>query len=154
MKLSLVVLALSVSCCYAQNAKVIALSPTEAVEAKHLADARADLAKQQAEFDLKIRRKYAMEEIVYPSTACITLDLHGTCTPPKPTPEQEAAAHDWKPSEGWEGGIQYSEDYKFIVPAPYTPPKSTSCSWVTPAYTTTPTTGWTVVGDPIQHFVN
>lgn len=135
---------------FSQSAKVIALDPADAKEAKRLADARAALLKDQADFDEKIKHKYASHVVQYPTSACISgmvvthqdgTQVHigpDTCTPPKPTDADQEHARDYRPLEGWEGGIQYSEDYRFIVPVPYVPPKNSwgnSCFVTNPAYT-------------------
>lgn len=132
---------------YPQTAKVIALSPEDAAQAKSLYEQKAAIEKKIVDFQAKIDDKYTMVVHNYPTSACITgmsvTHKDGTeenlyvppCVPLKVTPEQEKASHVREHEFGWQYGFEFSEDYKFIVPKTYSPPQSVSCFWANPAYT-------------------
>jgi hypothetical protein len=115
---------------HAQTAKVIALSPEDAAQAKSLYEQKAALEKKIADFQAKIDDKYTMVYHDYPTSACIQLCPNGVCpkTPctdfPKVSEEDKKRAHVREHEFGWVGGFEFSDDYKFIVPKPYTPPKT------------------------------
>lgn len=112
----------------AQTAKVIALSPEDAAQVKSLYEQKAAIEKQLADLQKKIADKYTMVYHDYPTSACLQICPNGVCpnTPctdfPKVTEEEKKAAHVRERAFGWEGGFEFSEDYKFIVPKPYTAP--------------------------------
>lgn len=78
---------------FGQTAKVIALSPADAAEAKSLYAQRDAIEKKIADLHVKIEHAYVI--LAQP-------------------PEHPDWVMNWKP--GWGGGFQFSEDFKFIVP--------------------------------------
>lgn len=120
MKIITFVVAVAISIgAHAQTAKVIALSPEDAKVAKELIQAQDALTKRKAEFEASIRAKYltAQKGESYTST------FGGE-----------------RIRSGWDYGFEFSEDWKYIVPAPtprYQTTLSTGCS-----YSTTPAIGW------------
>lgn len=106
---------------HAQTAKVIQLSPEDAAQAKSLHEQKEALDKKIADLQQKIHDNYLSVEVQYPTTACIAFNRAETCIPRKPTPAEEKAARGLGPKKGWESGkFEYSDDFKFIVPAPLT----------------------------------
>ena len=105
--LIIAVLALPAS---SQTAKVIPLTADEAIKAKQLHDAARTAQKASDEFDQAISSKYA-----WASGSVIQ------------------GAHIAK--EGWDYGIEFSEDYRFIVPKrlPQPSPYVNGCMQFTPA---------------------
>jgi hypothetical protein len=91
MKTLLVVLGLCVAA-FAQNAKVIALSPSDAAKSQQLHEAAIAAQKAVEDFDKEVDHKYT-----YDSSAAIQ-PVH---------------------KKGWESGVEYSEDWRFIVPKTY-----------------------------------
>lgn len=129
---------------YGQTAKVAALSPEDTERAMQLRHARDKAAEAVTAFDKLMRDKYVSDlkderkDICSPGAYLITttqgLTLCGLSTGCKePTKEElEKAKADRDsyearcyrtvkvphPREGWENGINYSEDFRYIVPVP------------------------------------
>jgi hypothetical protein len=112
--------------CFAQTAKVIALTPDETDDIRLMQNTLTNLLQaveeQKAEiaaYDLKIEQKYI--SLRFPTTASICIEtkedlakgIH--CLPP-PLPLVDDPDKSWQRMDGWENGFEYSEDYKFIVP--------------------------------------
>jgi hypothetical protein len=141
---AIVTLALGCVPVLAQTAKVVQLSPQDAIKAKQLYDAQVAAEKAYTDFRIDIGNRYVSHEVTSPATACAvivtpgqSIDFSASCTPPKPTPDQEAASHSFQFNQGWWEGFDFSEDFKFIVPKDYPKYPTTSggmgCSYVTPA---------------------
>jgi hypothetical protein len=146
----------------AQTAKVIPLSSTDTQKMKELVAARDAADKALADYRDSIRKRYAETEyeredwgsgiavgnLTISTSWCeVRADKNGNMKqycpqecPPKPekpvkTPPEppRKMVKDWKAKPGWENGIEFSDDYKFIVPAAeprgFTTPLS---PWVTP----------------------
>ena len=113
--------------CYAQTAQVIQLTPDESRQAAALYAQKAEVEAKIAALQTSITEKYTKETRTYVfCTSCVT--YLGTKT-------------------GWEGGFEYSTDFKFIVPAPQpTTFGASGCTYLNPAVNTftaipaTPTT--------------
>lgn len=153
MKIALALLALSLAA-QAQTAKVIELSPDEAKEAVKLDQQRKalDLEEQNFRYNLAIHHKIAIE---YPTTASFCIVPKGALScdaGPAPKPDHRAVEY----KNDWSNGFEYSEDYRFIVPAktPSAPTNCyasmlTNCSFTSPFYTTTPAWG-TTLANPVS----
>jgi hypothetical protein len=132
---------------YAQTAKVIALSPADAAEAKDLYAQRDAINKKIADLQTKVTTKYLMEEKPGPGNSFIAYSTW--CTNPSgqmiacvPTPaekraraeqeEKEKKMHHLELKEGW-FSFEFSDDFKFIVPLTYKPTPSTTC-YANPAW--------------------
>jgi hypothetical protein len=93
---------LAASPLFGQTAKVIALSPEDAAQAKALFTQKAEIEKKIKHLEDAVHDKYLITPHHGPS------GLYGTY------------------KEGWSAGFDYSEDFKFIVPKVYVP-SSTNC---------------------------
>lgn len=122
MKHFFAVIALSIATTVsAQTAKVVALSPEDAAQAKALYDAQQKANKQLDDFRQAITNKYAMEdreEGHLTGVVCGEWTKDGLlqatpCKEPK-TPPKKVMRRVLK--EGWFYGFAFSEDFKFIVP--------------------------------------
>lgn len=94
-------LAMLLLCCgfaLSQNAKVIALTPADAAKAKELHEAALNAQKAVADFDKLIRERY---------------------TDAKPDAKGDLYMSSTK--VGWEAGVEYSDDWLFIVPKAFPP---------------------------------
>ena len=127
----LAIIVILVAPLHCQTAKVVALSPEDAAKAKRLYDAKIAAEMAYAEFQQDIANRYVSHEVISPATACATICTQQSCpstscTPPKPTPEQEKASHSFQLNHGWWDGFNFSEDFRFIVPqeAPKLPTQS------------------------------
>ncbi len=130
---------------HGQTAKVVQLSPEDAKQAKALDDAQNELTAKITAFRETVKQKYLVTTERKEAGDCFagTLTLNATAgalvfgdgtlslkpaekpqSPPKPAPYYRL---------GWRcGDYQYSDDFRFIVPAPapsYTP--SPSCATFT-----------------------
>ena len=111
---------------YAQTAKVIQLTPAETAEAKHLQAVQVDISKRMQALRGAIEARY-ISRSNESDGQCHTISVGTYC------PRQMF--------EGWSGGFEYSEDFKFIVPvrsSDFVIPATTS-SWVIPAIGSTTT---------------
>lgn len=102
----------------AQTAKVIQLTPDDAIQAKTLYDAQIALDKQKADFHTAIVKKYLVvkrgDKDWGDQGVVFSLDSAGI------TVKTSYRA-------GWGyGNFEYSEDFKFIVPVPVPTPYSSS----------------------------
>lgn len=135
MKIALALLALSLAA-QAQTAKVIELSPEDAVKAKSLYEQQVSIGKQIDDLKMQVQKKYLKPakgetcNIYYSSGECYT--------------------------SSWATGFEYSDDFRFIVPAktPSAPTNCygsmlTNCSFTSPFYTTTPFWG-TTLANPVS----
>jgi len=122
MKLLIITLAMLLPV-QAQTAKVIPLSPQDAVERQSLERQRADIDKKIRDLDAKIRKQYtavlegepdASNDYVdsaFTFTGVVTecFSTTGSC---ETTPLPRRFVY----RRGWEYGVVYSEDFKYIVP--------------------------------------
>lgn len=120
----------------AQTAKVIALSPADAAEAKDLYAQRDAILKKIDDLHQKIADKYLSDVKPGPgglfsggyivSGCALTLQANGNVQPcPPPTAAEKKAEEDRKAKEklqhhlerkyGW-SSFEFSEDFKFVVP--------------------------------------
>jgi hypothetical protein len=107
MKLTLLsVLLLAATTLHAQTAKVIQLNPEDAALAKSLHEQKEALDKKIADFDDGVRKHYLLETKKEGNILTFAFCSNGPC----PTYKQ-----------GWSGGFEFSDDYKFIVPTPLRP---------------------------------
>lgn len=109
MKYLMVTMLLLAVSAQAQTAQVIQLSPADAKQAKALHDELATIKARVESFDEGIARKYSGKE-------CVSLHVAGAVVPCTKTDEK---AYMIGVSPGWENGFEYSEDYRFIVPKPF-----------------------------------
>jgi hypothetical protein len=132
---------------HGQTAKVIQLSPEDAAQRKTLEDQRTAIEQKIKDFDDSLRQRYTtvlegdkdasaysadttlfIGALSTPSFTCVVGDLstdpvdekrHYDC---QKALEAERAKTSPKPHLmyrlGWEQGVIYSDDFKFIVPAP------------------------------------
>lgn len=117
---------------FGQSAKVIALSPADAAQAKSLYAQQADIEKRIADLQASITHKYLLaskEEEGHTNTIGYgTKDFM------------------WV-KNGWgTGAFQFSEDFKFIVPSPVSNsiPYTHVCCSSSPFFTVGPATGLTI----------
>lgn len=103
MKTSLVMVVLIMSlACFAQDAKVIALSREDSVQADNLYRAMLDAQKAYAGFQKKIAKTYLLTEEKVPGS-------HDSAS--------ATTAYFTRYREGFDfGAFKFSEDFKFIVP--------------------------------------
>ena len=121
----------------AQSAKVIPLSTEDAAEAKSLSDQQAALEKKKEDFRKSIERKYlttmsdqkdassCLAEVT-DGTSVVTLvgplngNVSGLGIPTDKPPVERKPYPVYK--SGWDcGRFEYSEDFRYIVPAPEPP---------------------------------
>jgi hypothetical protein len=119
-----------------QDAKVIALTPEEARQAKFMQD-QVDIAiKRQKDFYESLRHKYTQSMtmgcslfqaygvtnggsiVVNGQGEIHGVDKDGKPIPPPPPCKKEPQYHD---KSGWGDGFRYSEDFKYIVPVQQKP---------------------------------
>lgn len=112
--------------------KYYELTPQETKKAQDLRTAKEAAIKAVDDYDTVIGRKYAMDMIQYPTAACAQLfNKDGKAITPNqcppnfdhPSEAELEKGRDYKWKDGWLNGMQYSEDFKIIVPA--TAPKYT-----------------------------
>jgi hypothetical protein len=107
--------------CYAQSAKVIALSESDASSIASLYKQKQDIQNKIDKLKIEIGNKYTKTDDYYSSTGCFSVNGSGqlsltTCEQPKLTQGQEEQNKVYIPKVGWENGFEFSEDFKFIVP--------------------------------------
>jgi hypothetical protein len=130
---------------HGQTAKVIQLSPEDAAQRKALEDQRTEIERKIKDFDLDIQRRYTTvlegdkdaSGYAYfygisfgaAGSSAITAGCFRTLTTTDQAYEDcekrqdaERAKNPPPPQRmyrsGWEQGVIYSDDFKFIVPAP------------------------------------
>lgn len=113
--------------------KYYALTPQETKKVLDLRAVKDAAIKAVADYDMVIAKKYAMDMIQYPTAACAQLfNKDGKAITPNqcppnfdhPSEAELEKGRDYKWKDGWYNGMQYSEDFKIILPA--TAPKYTS----------------------------
>lgn len=109
---------------FAQTAKYVTLTPTDAQQAKALDDKVDAAMKERADFQKQITKRYTIEDHCdrsncYTYHEPITIGVFGPFT------VNGSVQDDHKPKEktlyyknGFDQGWQYTEDYKLIVPVP------------------------------------
>lgn len=104
---------------FGQSAKVVQLSPDDATTAKSLDAQQKDIQHQIKAFESRVRKKYLVK----------TTDRNGSCQ-----------SLDGEIISGWGcGEFEYSEDFKFIVPATPAPKSSCGPMWMSsPVNASTP----------------
>lgn len=116
----------------AQSVKYYALTPQETKRSIDIRAAKDAAIKAVADYDMVIAKKYAMDMIQYPTAACAQLfNKDGKAITPNqcppnfdhPSEAELEKGRDYKWKDGWYNGMQYSEDFKIILPA--TAPKYT-----------------------------
>lgn len=104
----------------AQSAKVIALTPDEARQAKFMQD-QVDIAiKRQKDFYESLQHKYTQTMTL--ECRWDFLNVNGAITTP---PCDKTPVYHNK--DRWSDGFQYSEDYKYIVPVEPKPLSYETC---------------------------
>jgi len=96
---------------FTQTAKVIALSPEDAKQAKALDDEQKALNVKKEAFESHIRSQYLLR----PHAQCFNgdfMDSKGRCS-----------------EVMWGWGFIYSDDFKYIVPKPE-PPQQSKSGWI------------------------
>lgn len=90
---------------HAQTAKVIQLNDKDAQHIKALYEQKQQIESEIALFQDTVRGQYTQVKVDTPDNAmCVTFDAREShCTITSVLP-------------GWENGIEFSEDFKFIVP--------------------------------------
>ena|SRR5258706_11785625 len=106
----------------AQDAKVIQLSEQDAKTAKQLYDAKIAANNAYEDFQKKIKLEYTLNKPKYKNEA---LSL----------------------KEGWLGGFIFSQDFKFIVPSPYSTTLKFASSPCWSTYSTSPVTATLPLSD-------
>lgn len=107
--LTALVLTVAVEQAFSQTAKVIALSPEDAKQAESLYQQKKDIEDKIAKLEDLVKNKYLIEGVpLY--MGCVFIEIAN------PYPNQ-TNLHYCRLA-GWEGGFQFSEDFKFIVPKP------------------------------------
>lgn len=91
-----------------QTAKVIALTPNETARAKQLKMDQENLTIETHEFELMIKHEYLMTS---PPANAIPNTIYNGCS------GNNCWSPNWKPGWGNNGEFEYSDDYRFIVPA-------------------------------------
>lgn len=137
MILATLVAAVLTASLHAQSAKVIALSPADAAQAKQLREQLDVATKRLGDFTESIRAKYltaAKEDEGHTQTHGFSFSFGGKET-----------THGYWVKPGWgDGGFEFSDDFKYIVPQKtlqITGGSSLGCgNWISPAGGTFTTT--------------
>ena len=138
--LALVALVLLVAPLLSQTAKVEELNPDEANQAKALYAEQKDVEKRIEDFRKSIAKKYTMEEKYATEPYCINNSSTGLLRQDLCSSTRKTKTKYLDTKEGWESGFQFSEDYRFIVPAHSPNTITYNCSGYVPG-------GSYVVGD-------
>lgn len=109
---------------YAQSAKVVQLTDADATQAKSLHDQRDQLDKKIKDFDSSVKHEYLVVS-VQPSPSVFSGSWSGSIAS-----EDGKSVEYVKPGWGPYADFEYSDDFKFIVPAkPAATPSTSSCYW-------------------------
>lgn len=131
---------------HAQSAKVIALSPADAKEAKDLYAQRDAINKRIDDLHQKVTDKYLSDEKPGPgpsltgyitTTCAMILSINGVQPPcPPETADAKKAREDREAKEklmhhlevkdDWRNGFEFSDDFKFVVPKSISMPSNPS----------------------------
>lgn len=101
---------------YGQTAKVIQLSDKDAAERKSLEDQRSAIEQKIKDFDDSLRQRYTTvlesDKDASNYSADTTLFLSAINAERAKTPQKPHLMY----RRGWQYGLVYTEDFKFIVP--------------------------------------